>query len=301
MASHPAGHSGLAYRLELRDTLLSIFRSPTYKPPVLPAVALELTSLTRKSNVSYEEVVRVLAKDPLIVANVLKLAQSPLYGGRLRAHSLQEALSRVGISTLRDMVWQVAVGMRIFRVQTYAATMERLQSHSTLTAYAARVVAAQAGLPQDEAFLCGLLHDVGWSGTLVTIGESVKKPPSPETLFAVIDKMHAEAAGAMATLWGLSPEIIEVIGHHHDGDRAEPAALPMVAVLCVAEQFADELDFGIEPKGDPLVNAARVDENLVGRFEQAIALLRLEDKLELMRGAVAQVAERLRETGPLVA
>jgi putative nucleotidyltransferase with HDIG domain len=287
--------SEAAYRAELKDTLLSIFRSPTYKPPVLPAVALELTSLTRKSSVSYEEVVRVVAKDPLLVANVVKLAQSPLYGGKLRAQSLLEALNRLGINTLRDAVWQVVVGMRIFRVQAYATTMERLQSHSTFTAYAARIVASEAGLSSEHAFLCGLLHDVGWSGSLVTVSERVPNPPSPETLFAVIDKMHAEAGAAMGTLWGLSPEIIEVIGHHHDGEHPSQ---PLVAVLCVAEQLADELDFGFEAKSAAGSNSARVDENLAGRFEQAVAVLRLEGKLARMRNSAVQLAARLRETDP---
>jgi putative nucleotidyltransferase with HDIG domain len=296
--SHPAGSSGLAYRLELREALLSVFRSPSYKPPILPVVALELTNLTRKSTVSYEEVVQVVAKDPLLVANVLKLAQSPMYGGRLRAHSLQEALSRVGISTLRDMVWQVAVGMRIFRVPGYASTMERLLAHSTFTAYAARAVAAELGLPQEQAFLCGLLHDVGWSGTLVTVGESVPKPPSPEALFAVIDKMHAEAGQAMLTLWGLSPEIVEVVGHHHD--IADQTLAPLVMVLCVAEQLADEFDFAIEPQKAAGPTAARVDENLVGRFEQAVAHLQLAGKLDALRNGATKLAERLRAADALI-
>jgi putative nucleotidyltransferase with HDIG domain len=285
---------GLADRMELKETLLSIFRSPQYKPPVLPAVALELTSLTRKSNVSYEDVVHVVEKDPLIVANILKLAQSPLYGGRLRAQSLQDALNRLGINTLRDMVWQVVVGLRIFRAPKYAGTMERLQSHSTLTAYAARLVAAEAGISAEHAFLCGLLHDVGWSGTLVTVSERVPNPPSHEVLFAVIDKMHAEAAAAMGKLWGLSPEIIEVIGNHHE--RTEPGKIvrPLVPVLCVAEQLADELDFGIEPQSDAMPAGARIDENIVGRFEDAVAALQLQPKLERIRANVAQIAERLR-------
>jgi HD-like signal output (HDOD) protein len=298
--SQPAGSSGLAYRLELKETLLAFFRSPSYKPPVLPAVALELTSLTRKPTVSYEEVVQVVAKDPLLVANVLKLARSPLYGGRLRPHSLQDALNRVGISTLRDMVWQVAVGMRIFRVQRYASTMERLQLHSTFTAYAARAVAAEAGLSQGQAFLCGLLHDVGWSGTLVTVAESVPNPPSPETLFAVIDKMHAEAGQAMGALWGLSSELVEVIGHHHQVGHADREVASLVMVLCVAEQLADELDFAFEPKDMDAPTSTRVDENLVGRFDQAVAFLQLEGKLDLIRSGVVKLAERLRELDTLI-
>jgi len=288
----------LTERIELRNTLLSTFRSPQYKPPVLPAVALELTSLTRKASVSYDEVVRVVEKDPLLVASLLKLAQSPLYAGRSHVQSLQEALNRLGINTLRDMVWQIVVGLRLFRAPAYSGIMERLQSHSTFTAYAARFIALEAGIGAEHAFLCGLLHDVGWSGALVIVSERVPTPPRDDVLFATIDKMHAEAAAAMGTLWELSPEIIDVIGHHHDLAQLDAAAPPLVPVLCVAEQLADEFDFGIEPKGDGKSMQPRVDENLVGRFESALSLLRLELKLERIRASAALIAERLRGTNP---
>ena len=134
----------LADTAELQQRLLSIFRSPQYKPPVLPNIALELTDLSRKPHVSYDDVVKVVEKDPMIVASVLKLAQSPLYGGRLPVQSLKDALNRLGINMLRDLVWQVVVNMRLFRVQKYTSVMERLQTHATFTAYAARIVASRS-------------------------------------------------------------------------------------------------------------------------------------------------------------
>ncbi|HEX4351469.1 MAG TPA: HDOD domain-containing protein [Polyangiales bacterium] len=278
--------------MELKSTLLNIFRSPQYKPPVLPAVALEITSLTRRSNASYEDVVKVLVKDPLLVANILKLAQSPIYGGRQRAQSLGDALNRLGLNTLRDMVWQVAVGLRIFRGQAYASTMERLQLHSTFTAHAARLVAVKAGVAAEHAFLCGLLHDVGWSGALVAVSERVASPPDLPTLYRVIDRLHEEVAGAMGALWSLSPEIVEVIAHHHELDFSETSS-SLVSVLCIAEQLADEFDFGIEARAispeDP-----RVDEHLVGRFEQSVARLKLEPKLDELRTGAEQLSESLR-------
>jgi HD-like signal output (HDOD) protein len=285
---------------QLQDRLLSIFRASGYKPPVLPNIALELTDLTRRSNVSYEDVIKVVEKDPLIVASVLKLAQSPLYGGRLPVQSLKDALNRLGINTLRDMVWQIAVGMRLFRVRGYTASMERLQSHSTFTAYAARIVAARSGIAAEHAFLCGLLHDVGWSGTLIAVAENEKNPPDIKTLFAAIDKMHAEAASTMAKLWNLSPEIVAVIGHHHDLSLDKKPVSVLVPVLCVAEHLADEFGFSIEPlAADAAENAEpRADGNLPGRYEHAVAMLKLETKLDGIRTLVEEAADRLRGSDP---
>jgi putative nucleotidyltransferase with HDIG domain len=291
------GEYELAGAQDLQQKLLSIFRSPQYRPPVLPNVALELTELSKKPNVSYDDVVRVVEKDPMITASVLKLAQSPLYGSR-PVQSLKDALNRLGLATLRDLVWQVVVNMRLFRVRDYAPIMERLHLHATVTAYASRIIAQKAGIAAEHAFLCGLLHDIGWSGTLIAVSENNAKPPDPKTLFAAIDKMHVEAGAAMARLWGLSQEISTVIGYHHHLDRQRKPASVLVPVLVVAEQIADDLGFGIEATLEQGASRKdRIDANLEGRFETAVILLKLENKLDAIREAAAEAAQRIRRVG----
>ena len=278
--------------VELKDALLALFQAPDYKAPILPAAALELTALTRKSNVSYDQVARVIEKDPLIAASVLKLVQSPVYGGRARVQSLRDALSRLGINTLRDVVWQVVVGTRVFRAPAYAQMLERLQRHCVFTAHAARIVASHAGVTAEHAFLCGLLHDVGWSGALVAVSSSMPTPCKPHVLYTAVDKIHSDAGVIMAKFWQLAPEIVEVIEHHHDHEYFELAGL--IPVLCVAEQFAEQFDFGVEAASADDGSLLGLDEQLVGRNEQAIAVLQLESKLEHIRTQIAEMAEGMR-------
>ena len=277
----------LAKPAELQQTLLKIFRSPTYRPPVLPNVAIELTELTRKSTASYDDVVSALQKDPLIVAGVLKVAQSPVYGGRLPVQSLKEAIQRLGINTLRDIVWQVVAGMRLFRVKGYTAFMERLQAHCVFTGNMARLVATRAGVAAEHAFLCGLLHDVGISGTLIALSEE-SRAPAIDLLLAAIDGMHEQAGGMMAKLWGLAPEIAGVIERHHfAGDPSQMPAL--IAILSVAEQLADERGFGIvAPDGAQLL-----DRRAEGSFERSLARLKLSNKVLELRERATELAERL--------
>ncbi|HKP59298.1 MAG TPA: HDOD domain-containing protein [Polyangiales bacterium] len=272
---------------ELQATLLTIFRGPSYRPPVLPSVAIELTELTRKTSVSYDEVVSVLQKDPMIVAGVLKVAQSPVYGGR-PVQSLKEAIARLGINTLRDIVWQVVAGLRLFRVKGYTAIMERLQGHSMFMAYMARAIASRAGIAAEHAFLCGLLHDVGISGTLIALAEVERKLPELGTLLEAVDGMHDQAGGQMAKLWGLSPEIAKVIERHHQrgGDVSDGPAL--VAVLCAAEHYADICSFSVFDSG------TSYDQHPPGRFDQAMLRLRLAHKQDDLRDEAEALAARLR-------
>jgi putative nucleotidyltransferase with HDIG domain len=279
---------------ELRAQLQAQFQSPSYKPPVLPAVALKLTELARKPSVSYEELIVIIEQDPLLVASVLKLAQSPIYGSRTRVKSLKDGLQRLGINTLRDITWQVVINLRVFRSSTYSGLMERLQRHSAFTGYVARAIARHAGIPEDYAFLCGLLHDVGWSGALIVASENLRLAPSADELFMAIDRIHAEAGQSMATIWGLAPEIIDVIGLHHKGEGS-----PLISVLCLAEQLAEECGFGLEPAAEAGGHTLGLDENIVGRYDRAAEALQLTSKLERLREEAGQIAERLQSTESL--
>lgn len=285
----------------LQQKLLSVFRSPTYKPPVLPNVAFELSDLTRRKNVSFDDVTRLVEKDPMIVARVLKLAQTPLYGGgRTQVASLRAAITRLGVGALRDLVWQVAMDMRLFKAPGYTTVLQRLQSHSTFMAHCARIVAQHADLQSEQAFLCGLLHDIGWSGTLIAISEgNTPRPPSPQ-LLAAIDAMHAEAGAAMAKLWGLSSEMIEVIRHHHTLARDKPPVSLLVPVLVVAEHLAEQFGFAMEsaltgdaapaPAAPEAAASERLDGHASGRFEQAFTMLQLGPKMDKVRDLVELAA-----------
>jgi putative nucleotidyltransferase with HDIG domain len=274
----------LASPRELQQMLLTIFKSPKYRPPVLPSVAIELSDLTRKATVSYDDVVQVLQQDPLI--GVLKVAQSPIYGGRSPVQSLKEAIQRLGINTLRDIVWQVVAGMRLFRVKGYTGIMERLQAHSVFTACMARAIAARAGIAAEHAFLCGLLHDVGISGTLIALVEGEKNLPELSTLLAAIDGMHAQAGGMIAKLWGLSPAIEKAIEQHHPSSSEIARAPALASVLCVAEHFADEVGLSVV---DP--QSELFDRHAPDAFEQALARLKLAPKQNELRAQAAQLAK----------
>ncbi|HKU43370.1 MAG TPA: HDOD domain-containing protein [Polyangiales bacterium] len=279
---------------ELQKRLLQIFESPNYRPPVLPGVALELTELSRNADASYEDVVAVLQKDPLIVAGVLKVAQSPVYGGRLPLQSLKDAVQRLGLNTLRDVVWQVAADMRLFHVKRYTGFMERLQKHSMFMAHAARLVATRAGVAAEHAFLCGLLHDVGVSGTLIALAETEPSAPALEFLLAAIDQTHERAGGQIARMWGLAPEIVATIEQHHQYDPNRPGAPVLTAVLCVAESLAESLGYSTVEVPSGSLRSHGFDRYSAPTLELSLKRLRLNGKQDDLRARAEQLSEQLK-------
>lgn len=284
---------------ELQQRLLELFRSPNYKPPVLPAVAFELTELSRKKTVSYDEVARAVEKDPVIAGSLLKLAQSPMYGGgRARVQSLRDALNRLGINKLRDAVWQVVMDMRLFRSDGFSDALAHLQSHTAFTAHAARIIAQQASLGSENAFLAGLIHDVGWNGMLIVISEIAPSADASPALMSALDKIHGEVGATMVKLWGVSDEIVELVRHHHAPQFPGTPVPALFHAVRLAEKLAEEFGFAGQRMLEDAEERARllgeavvvVDASPVAGAEAAIAALGLTNKMDFVREQVEQAA-----------
>jgi HD-like signal output (HDOD) protein len=235
--------------VEVRQRLEATFRSPEYKPPTLPAVALELLGLAQDPNADFAKVGKVLESDPIITGQVLRVAQSPVYAGRMPITTIPQALSRLGIKTLRDIVLQVALNARVFRAKPYQPTMESLQRHSTAVAHLAKIISRYTSFEGDYAFLCGLLHDVGIAGSLIALNESNPKSPPPlDDVWPAIQAVHAEASQLMASQWQLPPDIALTVGAHHSV-LIQGYPHPVAATVYLANEVATALGFGTRAEG----------------------------------------------------
>jgi len=232
---------------EITARLGRLFSSSAYRPPMLPTVALKVMELSRRPDVDFDSVLSVLEGDGMLAGRVLAIAQSAAYSGRTPATSLRQALVRLGIRTLRNVVLEAALNLRVFRVPGFESTMERLRLHTSYAAHFAALVAKGAGLDPEAAFLCGLLHDVGIAAALTALSDDLRNRPLPaEDLALVLDAVHAQASGLLVGVWQLAPEVKAVVSRHHDL-RAGGEVNRMVAALIVAEQLAYENDAGMVP------------------------------------------------------
>lgn len=230
----------------LTESLQGLSLSPDYRPPVLPGVALRIVELAQRPDVGLGEVVAALETDPLLAGRVLSVAQSALYAGMSEVVSLKQATVRLGLEALRDLVLDAAMNLRVFRVPGYEGPLERLRRHSSVVAQLARVVCRRTVVDAEHAFVCGLLHDVGFAaGILALVEERRAGAPLPfDVLAPAVMAVHEEAATIVTKLWKLPDEIQWVVGAHH---QLGPRSHPLVPVLIVAEQLAYELDAGLTP------------------------------------------------------
>lgn len=240
---------------DLLARLLATFQAPDYRPPVLPSVALELLELSRHPDVERSKILGVLEKDLLIAGQVLKVAQSAMFTTRVAVSTLDQAVSRLGMRTLADIFLQVSVSMRVFRAPGFDEPMNALRRHSTVAAHLSRSICTRARLPNDNAFLCGLLHDVGIAACIITIAEGPRQErPSFAMAWPAILEAHASASRRLAQLWRLPADVEMALAHHHD-PRVGGRIYPLAAALVVADYLAYEAGCGMESDPSELVFA----------------------------------------------
>ena len=274
----------------LRAQLFRTFEDPTYKPPPLPAVALELTALTAKPDINVDEVVRLLERDQMLAGAVMRLVGSPIHAGRGPVRSLTDAVMRLGIRTVRDSVFDTALKKSVFSVHgDYAEIMTRIGRHGTATAYLARVVCRHARVVEDQAFLGALLHDVGFAALLLSVMRKKEKdPPSLLELWPEIDALHEQASKAVTKLWGLSNELSLIVANHHHEHTGN--SVRVAAVVNIADYLTERFDANIlGPIGEDGVRlaACAISPNSV---EDSRSLLGLrEDALDRITAEAAPI------------
>lgn len=239
---------------DLEHRLERLFTSQDYKPPRLPEGAVRVLELGRKEEVRIEEIHQALESDSLLVAAVLRVVRSPLYG-RGDVSSLRDALVRLGLQRIRDIVMEVATSGKLFNAPGYSGTLTELQRHNRAVAHIVRVVGKAAQIDSESAFLCGLLHDVGTMALLAIVGgdSDCERPPLDRVLKA-IRPIHASASARVAKLWGLPDPVVEVLAVHHH-QQIEGPLQRLAAAVAVAEAISVQLGAGAPPFVDPVDRA----------------------------------------------
>lgn len=270
--SSPAIATGDAADVVTR--VLTLIDSKDYKPPQLPSTATQLLELARQESVQPGAMVALLERDPMLAAELLRLAQSSLYGGAFSVRTLDEAIVRLGLRRTAELFLHAALEARVFRAAGYQRKMDELRRHSVAVAHLARLVGREAGVTDQSAFICGLLHDVGIAASLIAVVETCppgQAVPSFDDIWPAVASVHERTGGILASAWNFPSDVTFVIEKHHEFLVAGQLH-PLAAVVCLADWAAGELGFGFATEQDDQAGSAVLDALGLGPT-QAQALL----------------------------
>ena len=228
--------------------------------------------------VTIEALTVVLERDPLLSGRVLRLANSALYAASSPCVTLKQALSRMGLPLARDVVMEAAMQLTVIHADGFNATLDSIRRHSSAVAWISRFVARNTPIEAENAFMVGLLHDVGLSVSLIGISEYLKRADEPLRVspdaWLVAEMMHARFSEVVLKSWGL-PTALTLVAKHHHSLVLGGIPHPHVAVLIVAEQIAADAGWAIKPKLDPAPAGCRLEHAGMEETDRALQALSL--------------------------
>lgn len=221
----------------LRALCAAVTAAPADAVRQLPSAARDAIAVCDDAGAGAAELARVCERDLAVVPALLRFANSAHYAraGQAPAASLREAVDRVGVTGVRNVLLEVTMSALLAAPNGRHGTLvTQLWSHAQRTAAVARAAAPAFGVHPDRAYAAGLLHDVG---KLVLLDRLAVAPVAGlpwSALRAALVTLH-EPLGAVAVLrWGVGADAARAVGAHH---RAAPAAPDALAeVLYLAER-----------------------------------------------------------------
>lgn len=211
-----------------------------------PLAARRLDELTRNTNTRIEQVVSVLESDPALSARLLRLVNSAGYGLKLRCTSVRHAAVLVGSRRLNQVATTAAI-LDLFDANNSRAV--ELLEHAAVVGSLCRYLAVHVGLPHDEMFTCGFLHDIGklmlldaererYADILSEFGGAPDQIHVEERRVFGFD--HAVLGAHVLAAWNIPDPVPKVIAWHHAPARAlqDTVVASMVQTLRLADLLA---------------------------------------------------------------
>lgn len=222
----------------IRSELESKLNAGSLELPLLPGVAMEITSAAAKEEVDTRTIADMLKRDAALSAHVLRIVNSPLYSPRAQIVSLQQAVARVGAVKIREIALVIACRTGVFKAKGYEKQIDDVFSHSIGTALFAQEIARHTRNNVEDA-LCGLLHDVGRPvllQALVTLLRDAKVVADTEAVLGLVAELHEAAGSALAKAWKLPETVVSALAKHH-ALQPQQESVP-VRIVSLADRFA---------------------------------------------------------------
>jgi putative nucleotidyltransferase with HDIG domain len=217
--------------------------------PPFPSVAHRILALVGAEDVNFPELEKVLKMDPSFSAELLRFANSALFGTPGEVTSINDAILRVGTDRIKTMAIMVAMS-RLVRSSARLPALRKVWIHSLVTAVIAEEAARIARFDRDFAYTTGLLHNLGILGMMSAYPTEYSRilEVSDDVGFDLLQTErdlfeidHCAAGAYLARDWDFPYELSAAIANHHD----EPVAgeISLDNLIKVSWRLADVLGY----------------------------------------------------------
>ena len=227
----------------LEDAVLALVTAEDCELPVLPEVAAQLLKLTSDVDCGVAEIVALIKRDQSLTSHLLRIANSARYSTGVTVSSIQQAVVRLGLLCVREVVVLISCQCRIFDVPGFEDQVRMSFRRSLATAAFAQEIARIRRLNVEEAFLAGLLHDVGRPILFQALADRRRRfglIASDVQVCNVSEKFRIPLAARLITSWNLSARVVEAV-QYQERPLDAPSCSIQAATVQLASALADNL------------------------------------------------------------
>ena len=282
----------------------------------LPQTLSEVLRVVGDETSSAQDLADVLIRDPAMTAKVLRAVNSPFYGARNEITTMSQGVMTLGTRAVAALALSTSIYDMTGRWES-TVDRKRFWRHSLEVALAARSVAEQIKYPYpEEAFVCGLLHDIGILVLEKSFGEKFsriwRQVEAGETIQDLEEGIwgtnHARVGQFLLEQWGLPTVICEAVGQHHNDlllQSVEPEFRP-AQIVALGDQLSSftiararpELAIEVENK-EALIRVLELDPKALQQIEQTL-LTRVADEARFLEIDIGSPDEILIEANRMI-
>ncbi len=240
----------------MQQDILQAIRQTAFVPS-MPAAAARFIEMCMREDPEFDDLVDVLSADAGMASEILRLANSPFFGVTRKICSLKQAMMLLGLVKARSLIMGRYLVQEIDKLACPTLNHTHFWRRSiTCATLAARFSEAGGEELQEEAFICGLLADIG----VVVLAGAV--PDRYETIAREYEPLHgdrwvarelhhlgishATVSGLILHDWQLPTAIVEAVQRHHDNVHLSPDKQRVNRIACLVGAASDAVELLLE-------------------------------------------------------
>lgn len=247
----------------LLDRIKHLIELETFTLPVLSEVGFKLRALASNPDCDLRQIEPLIRRDQALSAEVLRTANSAFFGGLSETNTISKAVARIGLQELTKVVFLASERAKYqARDPLLRPMVQAIWRHATGSAMAADwLTRRRSSVQHEEAFLGGLLHDIG---ELVLLRALDEFRSSEGSEFAISAELVGEVLASAHTELGFNflkqrriPEVYCGLARNHHKESFDPRDT-LMAVIRLADLAVNKLGLGL--RADPSVALANSPE-----------------------------------------
>jgi HD-like signal output (HDOD) protein len=245
--SHGQESKGQKTISQMIDTTIDRFKKGELDLPTMPHIVNEIQNVIDNSSSSVLAVTAIIEKDVSIAVKLIATANSPFYRGVDKIQNVHAAISRLGLKEIQEIVNTIA-NKNLYNTKNrqLKKLLDKLWLHSLACANAAKLISDRVSQTDGEdAFMGGLIHDIGSVLLLKSLGDIVYSDfkIDEEELVNSVFEVHTDFGAALLNKWEFTKSFVEICKLHEWTDFA-PDTHKGVLIVNLADHLTEMIDYG---------------------------------------------------------